>query len=250
MKSGNPTAALLIIGNEILSGRTPDANLNAVAKKLGAAGIPLKETRVVLDVEADIVKAIKGLRKRYTYVFTTGGIGPTHDDITVDAVAAAFGLPVIVHPKARKLLVSHFGKENLTPARLRMARAPKGASLIENPVSDVPGIKIENVYMLAGVPEIMRGMIDSVIADLQHGPLMHSVTVSGLVRESVVADDLREIAARYPAVNIGSYPWVKKEKFGTSLVVRGLSAKTVKQVASLLMALMKKYGVKPSLRII
>jgi molybdenum cofactor synthesis domain-containing protein len=244
MKSGNPTAALLIIGNEILSGRTQDANLNFIAKKLGTIGIPLKEARVVPDIEADIISALNNLRERYTYVFTTGGIGPTHDDITVDAIAAAFGLPVVEHPQAKELLASHFGKKNLTEARLRMARMPQGATLIDNPVSAVPGIKIDNVYMFAGVPEIMQSMMGSVTSSLRHGPAMHSVTVSGVVAESVVADELRALAGRFPSVDIGSYPWMREEKFGTALVVRGTDADAVHQVAEELVDLIKAQGVE------
>ncbi|MFA4994268.1 MAG: competence/damage-inducible protein A [Bdellovibrionales bacterium] len=239
MTPPNPTAALLIIGNEILSGRTQDANLNYIAKKLGGVGIPLKEVRVVSDIEADIVSALNPLRKCYTYVFTTGGIGSTHDDISVDAVAAAFGVSVIEHPGARVLLAAHFGENNLTPARLRMARVPEGATLIENPISSVPGMKIDNVYMLAGVPEIMQSMMDSVTSSLRHGPAMYSVTVSGFVAESDIADDLRALAARYSNIDIGSYPWMRKEKFGTALVARGTDSVAVRKAADELFGLMK-----------
>jgi molybdenum cofactor synthesis domain-containing protein len=242
MTTRDPTAALLIIGNEILSGRTQDANLNFIAKELGAIGIPLKEARVVPDVETDIVSALNDLRQRYTYVFTTGGIGPTHDDITVDAVATAFGLPVVEHPQARVLLGAHFGDKNLTEARLRMARVPQGASLIENPVSSAPGIQIENVYMFAGVPEIMQGMMNSIVASLRHGPAMYSATVSGFIAESVIAEELRTLAARFSNVDIGSYPWIREEKFGTALVVRGTDEKAVHQVARELKALMNAKG--------
>jgi len=247
MKASNPTAALLIIGNEILSGRTPDANLNFIAKKLGTVGIPLKEARVVPDIEADIVAALNALRKRYTYVFTTGGIGSTHDDISVDAVAVAFGLPVVEHPGAKAMLAAHFGKDKLTPARLRMARVPKGASLIDNPASAVPGVKIDNVYMLAGVPEIMQSMMDSVVAGLRHGPKMISVTVSGVVAESDIADELRALASRHASVDIGSYPWMREERFGTALVARGINAKSVQKAADELLVLMKKKDPKSTL---
>ena len=234
-----PTAALLIIGNEILSGRTQDVNLNAIAVKLGAVGIPLRETRVVPDIEADIVAALNALRARYSYVFTTGGIGPTHDDITVDAVAAAFGVGVVENADARALLALHYGAENLTPARLRMARTPEGATLIANPVSFAPGIKIENVYVLAGVPSIMRAMMDAVVATLHHGPLMHSVTVSAFIGESMIAEELGAIAARFPQIDIGSYPWMSQGKFGTSLVSRGTDKDAVRQSADAITALVK-----------
>jgi molybdenum cofactor synthesis domain-containing protein len=245
--TSDPTAAGLIIGNEILSGRTQDLNLNVIAKRLAEIGVPLKEARVVSDVEAQIVAALNDLRGRYTYVITTGGIGPTHDDITVDAVAAAFGVPVVEHPQARFLLASHFGEENLTPARLRMARVPVGATLIENPVSAAPGFRIDNVYVLAGVPVVMRSMLDGVVASLRRGPKIQSLTVFGFIAESVIADDLRALAARVPSVDIGSYPWIREERFGTSLVARGTDAKTVRQVADELLALMKSKGVEATL---
>lgn len=234
-----PTAALLIIGNEILSGRTQDVNLVAAAEKLGAIGIPLKEVRIVPDIEADIVGAVNALRASYTYVFTTGGIGPTHDDITVDAIAAAFGASVVEHSEARALLAAHYGAENLTPARLRMARTPQGATLVANPVSFAPGIKIENVYVLAGVPSIMRAMMDGIVATLRHGPAMHSLSVSAFIGESAIAEELGAIAARYPQIDIGSYPWMKQGKFGTSLVSRGTDKTSVRRATDEIMALLK-----------
>lgn len=234
-----PTAALLIIGNEILSGRTQDANLNAVAKKLGTVGIALREVRVVPDIQDEIVTALNALRARYTYVFTTGGIGPTHDDITVDAVAAAFGVEVVEHPEATALLLAHYGADKLTPARLRMARLPQGASLIANPISKAPGIHIDNVFVLAGVPEIMRGMMDGIVATLQHGPAMHSLTVSGFVAESVIAEELGAIAARFAMLDIGSYPWARDGRFGTALVARGTDADAVKQAADAILILVR-----------
>lgn len=245
MTSSDPTAGVLIIGNEILSGRTQEANLRAIATRLQVIGIPVKETRVVPDIEADIIAALDALRKRYTYVFTTGGIGPTHDDITVDAVALAFHVPVVEDPKARELLAKQFGTESLTSARLRMARIPLGSRLIENPISGAPGMVIENVYVLAGVPDIMQAMMDTAVSTLRHGPKMYSLTVSGYIGESVVADELRALAARFPAVDIGSYPWVRQEKFGTALVARGTDGDAVKKVAQELGALMRAKGVEP-----
>ncbi|MDD3370774.1 MAG: molybdopterin-binding protein [Alphaproteobacteria bacterium] len=243
MSLANPDAALLIIGNEILSGRTQDANLNVVAKKFGSVGVPLREVRVVPDIQTAIVRALNELRSAYTYVVTTGGIGPTHDDITVDAVARAFGVDVVEDAGARKLLGMHFGDDKLTPARLRMARIPKGAALIDNPVSGAPGVRMENVFVLAGVPVIMQGMLDGIVAHLAHGPAMHSLTVSGFVAESTVADPLRALAARFPDVDIGSYPWMREERFGTSLVARGTDGEAVRAVADELLALMKDLGV-------
>jgi len=238
-----PTAAALIIGNEILSGRTQEANLNPIAVKLGAIGIPLKEARVIADIAPEIIDSVNALRARYTYVFTTGGIGPTHDDITIDAMAEAFGVPVVEDPQARALIAAHFGKKNLTPARLRMARVPQGATLIKNPVSAAPGIQMENVYMLAGVPLIMESMMDSVVASLRHGPDLYSLTVSGFVAESIIADHLRAIASRFPEVDIGSYPWLRDGKHGTALVARGTDKEGVKKAADEILLMVKAKGV-------
>ncbi len=242
MTDDNPDAAVLIIGNEILSGRTQDVNLQNIATKLKAVGVPVKEARVVPDVENEIVGALNDLRKKYAYVITTGGIGPTHDDITVEAVAAAFGVPVIEDPRARKLLAKHFGEENLTVARLRMARVPQGAELVNNPVSGAPGIRIGNVFCLAGVPSIMDGMMDEVVSAVRHGPAIYSLTASGFLAESVLAEDLRGLASRHPSVDIGSYPWLREDRFGTSLVVRGVDEKTVQIVADELLALFRSKG--------
>jgi molybdopterin-biosynthesis enzyme MoeA-like protein len=242
-----PTAALLIIGNEILSGRTQDVNVRAAAQKLAAVGIPVREVRVVPDIEADIIAALNALRTRYTYVFTTGGIGPTHDDITVDAIAAAFGVPVVEHPDARAALLAHYGAEKLTAARLRMARVPQGAALVANPISSAPGIVLDNVYILAGVPDIMQAMLDGVVGSLRHGPKMYSLTVSGFVAESIIADELAAIAARFPHIDIGSYPWVKNEKFGTALVSRGTDEEAVKQATDAISAMVKSKGVEVTL---
>ena len=194
----------------------------------------------------EIVAAINTLRARYTYVFTTGGIGPTHDDITVDAVAAAFGVEVIEHPKARALLTAHYG-EKINAARMRMARTPKGATLVANPISKAPGMKIDNVYVLAGVPDIMRAMLDGIISTLQHGPALHSLTVSGFIAESLIAEELGTIAARFPQLDIGSYPWVKDGRFGTALVARGIDKAAVHKAAVEIAAAVKAKGVDVTL---
>jgi len=236
----HPTAALLIIGNEILSGRTQDVNLNAVAKKLASIGIPLKEVRVVLDQEDEIVAALNALRSRFTYVFTTGGIGPTHDDITVDAVAAAFKVDVVEHPEARAILTAHYGAEKLTAARLRMARVPEGGTLVGNPVSAAPGIKMDNVYVLAGVPSIMQAMLEGILPTLRQGPRLYSLTVSCFVAESLIAEALGAIASRFPQLDIGSYPWAREGKFGTSLVTRGADQVAAQQASDEILALVRK----------
>jgi molybdenum cofactor synthesis domain-containing protein len=244
--SAAPTAALLIIGNEILSGRTQDVNLNTAAKKLGTIGIPLKEVRVVPDIQDEIVAALNAMRTQYTYVFTTGGIGPTHDDITVDAIAAAFGVKVVEHLGARRLLENHYG-DKINTARLRMARVPEGANLIANPVSGAPGMQIDNVYILAGVPDIMKAMMDGVIATLRHGPTIYSHSVSGFIAESIVADELGAIALRYPHLDIGSYPWVRDGRFGTALVTRGIDQAAVNAASGEIAAMLRARSVEPEI---
>jgi molybdenum cofactor synthesis domain-containing protein len=239
--SETPTAALLIIGNEILSGRTQDSNLNYLAKKLTGIGIKLAEARVVPDIEAEIVAALNAVRTRYNYVFTTGGIGGTHDDITADSVAKAFNVPVIEHPDARAILEKHYTPANLNAARLRMARMPEGASLITNPVSTAPGFRVENVYVMAGVPSIMKGMLDGIVAQLKHGPAIYSISVSGSVPENVIAEELTAIAESYPQLDIGSYPWFRAGRWGTALVTRGTDQAAVKKAADEVAALMSKH---------
>ena len=247
MSDASPTAAILIIGNEILSGRTPDANLNYVAKKLSSIGVKLVEARVVPDLEDDIVRAINELRARYTYVFTTGGIGPTHDDITAASVAKAFGVLLIDHPEARARLMAYYTEANINPARLRMAMTPQGAELIDNPISSAPGFRVENVYVLAGVPNIMQAMMDHIAATLRHGPAIHSVAISGTVAESLIAEELTAIAARFPQTDIGSYPWFRLGQYGTSLVVRGTDKAAVQAAADAIFAMVEKRGGKPEI---
>jgi molybdenum cofactor synthesis domain-containing protein len=240
-----PTAAVLIIGNEILSGRTQDSNLNVIAQKLTAIGVRLAEARVVSDIEHEIVTAVNALRAKYTTVITTGGIGPTHDDITADSIAKAFGVVAAEHPEARARLAAYYTSANLTESRLRMARIPVGASLIDNPVSIAPGFHIGNVYVLAGVPAIMAAMLDNVVAGLKHGPAIHTRTVSGSVAESVVAEELGQIAATYPALDIGSYPFVRNNRFGTALVTRGIDAAQVAEASDKIFALVAKHNGEP-----
>ena len=243
----NPTAAVLIIGNEILSGRTQDSNLSVIAKKLGAIGVRLREARVVADIEGEIVEAVNGLRSRYTYVITTGGIGPTHDDITAASIAKAFAVPLIEHPEARAALAAYYvTPDNLTEARLRMARTPQGASLIPNPVSSAPGFRVENVYVLAGVPAVMQAMMEAVASMLKHGPALQSLGVAGYVAESKIADGLAAIAARYPALDIGSYPWFRDGRYGTTLVTRGTDKAFVKAAADEIFALVAAAGGDPA----
>ena len=217
-----PTAAVLLIGDEILSGRTKDKNLGFIADYLVGLGIDLKEARCVADDEDDIVAAVNALRARYTYVFTTGGIGPTHDDITADAVAKAFGVPIGHHPRAVEILTRYFKEIGREPneARMRMARVPKGATLIENAVSKAPGFRIENVFVMAGVPKIMNAMMEAIAPTLDKGVPMQSRTVALQGGEGDVAKPLGEIQARYTDVFIGSYPFEGATGFATNLVLR------------------------------
>src|SRR5438105_10478390 len=218
------TAALLVIGGKILSGRTKDQNIGYIAEYLTALGIYLKEVRVVADEEAAIVEALDALRHRYTYVFTTGGIGPTHDDITADSVAKAFGVAIDVDPRARALLLTRIAEKDLNEARLRMARIPSGADLILNKVSAAPGFRIGNVHVMAGVPSIMQAMLDEVAPTLKTGVKMLSETVKANCREGDIGGPLGEIAKAHPDVMIGSYPFQDEGRPNTNIVVRSRDA--------------------------
>ncbi|MBS7540740.1 competence/damage-inducible protein A [Ancylobacter lacus] len=219
------TAALLVIGDEILSGRTKDRNIGYIAEYLTAIGIDLSEVRVVPDIEAEIVAAVNALRARYTYVFTTGGIGPTHDDITADSVAKAFGVPIDVDPRARAMLLERIPEADLNEARLRMARIPQGAELVANKVSKAPGFWIGNVIVMAGVPTIMQAMLDEVAPKLATGRRMLSETVQANAKEGDIGGPLAAIAAAHPETSIGSYPFIAEDgRPNTNLVVRARDA--------------------------
>jgi molybdenum cofactor synthesis domain-containing protein len=214
------TAAVLVIGDEILSGRTKDKNIGYIAEYLTNIGIDMREVRVVPDVEAEIVAALDALRHRYTYVFTTGGIGPTHDDITADSVAKAFGVPIDVDPRARAMLLARIAEKDLNEARLRMARIPKGADLIVNKVSSAPGFRIGNVHVMAGVPTIMQAMLDEVAPTLKTGIKMLSERVRAVSRDGDFGVPLGVFAKAYPDVMIGSYPFQDDGRPNTNVVVR------------------------------
>jgi molybdenum cofactor synthesis domain-containing protein len=215
------TAALAVIGDEILSGRTQDKNIAQIALWLNLQGIRLREVRVVPDVESDIVEAVNQLRARNDYLFTTGGIGPTHDDITVDAVAKALGVEVVVHPKARAVLESYYEtRGGITEARLRMARVPDGATLIENRMSGAPGIRHGNVFIMAGVPHITAMMLDALSGTLEGGAPLLSDTLGCWVAESEVADLLRATEKAHEGCQIGSYPFFRDGRVGANFVVR------------------------------
>ena len=214
------TAAILVIGDEILSGRTKDKNIGYIAEYLTNIGIDVKEVRVVPDEEPEIVAALDALRHRYTYVFTTGGIGPTHDDITADCVAKAFGVSIDVDPRARAMLLTRIAEKDLNEARLRMARIPAGADLIVNKVSSAPGFRIGNVHVMAGVPSIMQAMLDEVAPTLKTGVKMLSETVRADLREGDIGTPLAAIAKAHPEVTIGSYPFQDDRGPNSNIVVR------------------------------
>jgi molybdenum cofactor synthesis domain-containing protein len=237
-------AALVIIGNEILSGRTQDANLAYLAKWLNQQGIRLHQVRVVADETDEIVAAVNSLRSVYDYVFTTGGIGPTHDDITVDAMAAAFGVPVVYHPKAEKMLRGHY-QERITEARLRMARVPDGATLIENAVSAAPGIKMANVYIMAGIPSVMRGMLAALEGKLVGGKPVISRTISAYVAESSVAQLLIDVEARHVGILIGSYPVWRGNQVGANFVVSGVDGAVINIAIAEIDAGLRAQNVEP-----
>lgn len=241
------TAALVVIGDEILSGRTQDRNIAQVATWLNEQGIRLAEVRVVPDGTAAIGEAVNALRARNDYLFTTGGIGPTHDDITVDAVAAALGVPVVVHPEARRILEDYYRDRpgGLTEARLRMARTPEGAELLRNPYSGAPGIRIDNVFILAGVPAIAASMLEALAGSLEGGRPVVSVTVGARAPESDVADLLRETEQAHPGVAIGSYPFFRDGGYGANFVIRSEDAALAQRTGSELAERLRAAGYEP-----
>lgn len=239
--------ALIIVGNEILSGRTQDANTAWIAENLVSMGVVLHQVRVVPDIEAEIIMAVNELREKVDYVFTTGGIGPTHDDITADAIAKAFGVNLELNKEAYDILVRHYGDESLvTPPRKKMAMIPVGASLINNPVSGAPGFQIENVFVLAGVPRIMQAMFDDVVTRLQRGKPVLSNTIACSLAESAIAEPLEEIQKSYPAVNIGSYPHFRGGILGLSLVLRSTEDDILDRATRDVISLIAAQGGEPN----
>jgi molybdenum cofactor synthesis domain-containing protein len=216
------TAAVLVIGDEILSGRTKDRNLGYIAEYLAGIGVDVREARVVPDIEDEIIAAVNALRGRFDYVVTTGGIGPTHDDITADAVARAFGVSIGEDPRALAIMMERYLPGDLNAARRRMARIPEGADLIENPISKAPGFRIGNVFVLAGVPTVMQAMLDFAAKTMKAGAVMLvEVITAGSIPEGRYGEALGAIAAAHPAVSIGSYPAFKDGRFNNQIVVRG-----------------------------
>jgi molybdenum cofactor synthesis domain-containing protein len=246
-KSKSWTAALVVIGDEILSGRTEDKNVAQLATWLNEQGIRLEEVRIVPDESRAIGEAVNALRCAHDYLFTTGGIGPTHDDITVDAIAAALGVPVIVHPQARAILEEYYrGRDGgLTDARLRMARTPQGAEMIDNGYSGAPGIKVGNVFILAGVPAIAASMLAGLTGKLEGGKPMVSVTIGARAAESEVADLLRETEAAHPGVAIGSYPFFRDGRHGANFVVRSEDAELARATGEELAERLRGKGYDP-----
>jgi molybdenum cofactor synthesis domain-containing protein len=245
------TAGLLVIGDEILSGRTKDVNIGAVADFCTDLGIDLTEVRVVSDVEESIVEAVNALRARYTYVFTTGGIGPTHDDITADAIAKAFGVALPINAQAREMLEARWKQTGteVNEARLRMARIPEGADLIVNSVSAAPGFRIGNVHVMAGVPVIMRAMLEALAPTLKGSKKVLSVTVKAAVGEGTVGGPLAALQEQYPDVKMGSYPQMGGDRVMTELVLRcadeALLAEAAEKVRAMVDAAHAKAGIAP-----
>ena len=242
------TAAVLVIGDEILSGRTQDTNSNHIARVLAALGIDLKEVRVVGDVEGEIVAALNALRGVYDFVFTTGGIGPTHDDITADAVAAAFGVGISYHPEVYALLEARYPPGEFNDMRKRMARIPHGAALVTNPVSAAPGFHIGNVYVLAGVPMVMRAMMEQIAQELPGGVRVESITVEADIPEGTLAPGLAQLQKEHKDVAMGSYPFYregKQQPFGAQLVLRSRDPRALERAALALEDNLRKLGAAP-----
>ena len=234
-------AALIIIGNEILSGRTQDKNLSYLANWLNEIGIQLSEVRVIRDEEKVIIDTVNHLRSEYDYVFTTGGIGPTHDDITSLSIARAFGVELEVNDKALSILKEYYKDGELTEARMKMTMIPVGAELVDNPVSKAPGFKMDNVFVMAGIPSIMQGMLEGARRFLKGGDVVKSMSIDVFTPESNVAQALTDLQNKYNDVEIGSYPFSKDNRFGTTLVMRSSDEKRLHQCDEELKQLMKEY---------
>lgn len=246
MAQKTPTAALIVIGNEILSGRTQDSNTQWIADKLAGQGIRLSEVRVIPDNEAVIIKTVREMKDGIDYLFTTGGIGPTHDDITSDSIAKAFAVPLEMNSEARQTLLNYYGSEaELTPARLKMATVPRGATLIQNPVSAAPGFIIENVFVMAGVPRIMQAMFDDILVQLMPGKPILSNTVTCGLGESRIAQDLEAIQRNYADVEIGSYPHYRSGVLGLSLVLRSTDNDLLHAATGRVVAMIRSHGGEP-----
>ena len=216
------SACVLIIGNEILSGRTQDTNLNHLAKVLGSWGIQIREVRVIPDVDTVIIDTVNAVRSGFDYVFTTGGIGPTHDDITAECIARAFGVPLVESPQIAERIRVRPAPPEVMASRLRMARIPQGATLIDNPTGGPQGFRIGNVHVMAGIPSIMQAMLSTLEHQLEHGNIVRSVSVTAYLGESQIASAFEDVQKRYPDFDLGSYPFFRQDRYGTNLVIRGI----------------------------
>ena len=246
MSKTNPTACLLVIGNEVLSGRTQDANIRFLAVKLGEIGIPLREVRVIPDIPATIIETVNTTRAMFDYVFTTGGIGPTHDDITSECVAAAFGVPWEPHPEAWARMERSYKPGEFNAARQRMATMPRGATLIDNALSVAPGFQIGNVYVMAGVPRVMQSMFEWLAPRLQGGPKIEQRAVYAVgLPEGVIAEGLGAIQARYPQLDLGSYPFYRPGGNGVALVAKGTDVTAAEAAIAEVTALITGFGKVP-----
>jgi molybdenum cofactor synthesis domain-containing protein len=246
MPTRNPTACLLVIGNEVLSGRTQDANIRFLATKLGELGIPLREVRIIPDVAQTIIDTVNEVRRKFDYVFTTGGIGPTHDDITSECIAAAFGVPWEPHPVAFARMEKAYKPGDFNAARQRMGTMPRGAQLIDNAMSVAPGFQMENVYVMAGVPRVMQSMFEWLAPRLQGGQKIESRAVHAFgLPEGLIAEGLSTIQARYPDIDLGSYPFYRPTGNGVTLVAKGTSAAEAEAVIAEVTALVTSLGRTP-----
>lgn len=239
------TVSVVIIGNEILSGRTRDANTPWIAEKVAQVGVRLLEIRIVPDIEEHIISAVNELREKTDYVITTGGIGPTHDDITSESVAKAFGRELELNQTAYDMLEDHYGPQDFTKARQKMAYFPEDVTLIQNPVSAAPGFQIDNVFVLAGVPRIMQAMLDEVLHSMDQSPPLLSTTVACSLAESDVAEDVGSLQKRYPNIEIGSYPHFRGGMMGLSLVLRGVNQEELDQATQETIDIIRQHGDEP-----
>lgn len=239
------SAALIIIGNEILSGRTQDTNTIWIAERLTDRGIVLGQVRVIPDIEEEIIETVNSVRKKFDYVFTTGGIGPTHDDITAESIAKAFGVELEQNERAFQMLEEHYGLAELTEPRIKMSMIPVGARLIPNPVTAAPGFIVENVHVMAGVPRIMQAMLDHVLGMIEAGKPIMSNTIACSLAESTVAKDLSELQAQFPKLQMGSYPHYRGGVLGLSLVIRGTSKEDLEGATEQLLDIIRKHGDEP-----
>ena len=244
--ANTPTACVLVIGNEVLSGRTQDANIRFLAVKLGERGIPVREVRVIPDIAETIIDTVNEVRRKFTYVFTTGGIGPTHDDITSECISAAFGVPWEPHPIAWARMEQAYKPGEFNAARQRMGTMPRGAALIDNGMSVAPGFQMENVYVMAGVPRVMQSMFEWLAPGLQGGPRIEQRAVHALgLPEGIIADGLTAIQNRFPHIDLGSYPFYRPSGNGVTLVAKGTDAQDAETVITAVTALIVSLGRVP-----